>query len=307
MKSLRSLFILLPIFSVASCASEPKPPVETLQQTPVVALPTTIAEAVDSSYRSPANKERDAFRHPLETVQFFGLEPYMRVIEISPGAGWYSEILAPLLTPKGEFIAAVQTTGSEGLLKAVAEYKAWFEGKPELKATFIPLELGTPLAVSEPVDMIVTFRNVHNWMNQNKAQEEFKAFFAALKPGGILGVVEHRADPKKKQDPKAKSGYVKESEVIRYATTAGFKLDAKSEINANPKDSKDYPDGVWTLPPTFQKGDVDHQKYADIGESDRMTLRFIKAIPKEKAVKGSKGKVKEKDKAKVDPGTVSQP
>jgi len=294
--SLRAMLLVLPVMSFAACSTEPKAQPEepvtaaaAAAAVPAPVLPATIEEAITSEFRTPQNKERDAYRHPLETLKFFGLEPGMRVIEVSPGKGWYSEIIAPLLTAKGEFLPAVQDPGnSEYMQKAVGAYKEWFAAKPTVKATFIPFELGAPLVVTEPVDMVLTFRNVHNWMSQNKAQEAFKSFFVALKPGGILGVVEHRADPKKKQDPKGKSGYVKESEVIRMATAAGFKLDAKSEINANPKDTKDYPDGVWTLPPSLSKGDADRQKYIDIGESDRMTLRFIKPVTLKKPTKATK-------------------
>ncbi|RYZ60549.1 MAG: methyltransferase [Proteobacteria bacterium] len=284
MKSFRSLYLALPLLSTLACSSEPKAPAEAVETTaaaPAVReLPSTIPEAIDSSFRNPENKQRDAFRHPAETLQFFGLQPNMKVIEILPGQGWYTEILSPLLSKNGEYIAAVTDPGSsEYMQKAVATYKDWFVKNPEVKGTIIPFVWGAPLPVAEPVDMIVTFRNVHNWMGQNKTQEIFNSFFKALKPGGVLGVVEHRGNPKVKQDPKGKSGYVNESEVIKWATKAGFKLAEKSEINANPKDTKDYKDGVWTLPPSLKKGDVDRDKYVAIGESDRMTLRFVKPEP----------------------------
>lgn len=253
----------------------------------VPVIPDTLDEALQSEYRQASNKERDQFRHPKETLEFFGLQPTMRLVEISPGGGWYTEILAPYLTKKGTYIAALPASGdSEYMRKNEAKFREWFVSKPELKSTIIEFSADKPLAVGESVDMIVTFRNVHNWMNAGKGPASFKTFFQALKPGGVLGVVEHREDEKKKQDPKGKSGYVKESEVIKWAQQAGFKLDKKSEINANPKDTKDYAKGVWSLPPSYAEGEESKPKFSAIGESDRMTLRFIK--PESPKAKGRK-------------------
>lgn len=239
-------------------------------------LPKSIDEAVASSYRTPENLQRDQYRHPVETLKFFGLQPNMTVVEISPGAGWYLEILAPLLSGGGgRYIGALPpSAGSEYMTKLNDKVHAWITQHPEVKAEIT--SMSGEVAPAGTADMVLTFRNVHNWMTQGTQQEVFNKFFAALKPGGVLGVVEHRASEKGKQDPKAKSGYVKESEVIRLATKAGFKLDAKSEINANPKDTKDHPEGVWTLPPVLRLKEVNREKYVAIGESDRMTLRFIK-------------------------------
>lgn len=259
---------------------EVAPPAAAEPAAPGRTLPTTLDEALKSEFRSADNLPRDAFRHPKETLEFFGLKPDMKVVEISPSKGWYAEILAPYLSAKGEYVAAVTEAGeNEYLKKTNQEFADWYGKFSEVKVTTVAFDPAKPLAV-ENADMVLTFRNVHNWMGQGKADKAFKAFYAALKPGGILGVTDHRADKKAKGDSKAKKGYVKESDVIRFAEKAGFKLEGKSEINANPKDSKNYPEGVWNLPPTLKGGDKDRQKYVDIGESDRMTLKFVKPVKK---------------------------
>lgn len=265
------LFVLL--FVLGACQSSQKG-----NQASHKPLPTTIEEAVAGPFRNEENRARDVYRHPVETLQFFGLQPEMTVVEISPGAGWYMEILAPLVSAKGQYIAALPPSSSEYMKKLNEKVQAWIDSHPELAgkiqtATFNPPEDIVPEGTA---DMILTFRNVHNWMARGNAQEAFNAFYKALKPGGVLGVVEHRANAKSKRDPKAKSGYVREADVIAMAQKAGFKLEAKSEINANPKDTKNHPQGVWTLPPTFRLGEKDKEKYQAIGESDRMTLKFVK-------------------------------
>ncbi len=241
-------------------------------------LPTTIEEAVASPYRRDENRARDVYRHPVETLQFFGLTPEMTVVEITPGAGWYMEILAPLVASKGKYIAALPPSNSEYMARLNEKVQKWIDSHPELTGKIHTTTFNPPedIAPEGTVDMVLTFRNVHNWMARGNAQEAFNAFYKALKPGGILGVVEHRANPKSRRDPKAKSGYVHEAEVIQMAQKAGFKLVAKSEVNANPKDTKNHPEGVWTLPPTLRLGEKDKEKYLAIGESDRMTLKFIK-------------------------------
>ncbi len=241
-------------------------------------LPATIEEAVSSNYRTTDNRKRDVYRHPVETLNFFGLKPEMTVIEIAPGTGWYMEILAPLLNAKGQYIAALPVSDSEYMIKNNEKVKAWVNGYSILEGTVKFASFGPPADIvpEASADLVLTFRNVHNWMAGGSAQEAFNSFFRALKRGGVLGVVEHRADPKTKMDPKAVSGYVREADVISMAKKAGFKLDAKSEINANPKDLKTYPEGVWTLPPVLRLEDKDREKYLAIGESDRMTLKFIK-------------------------------
>jgi predicted methyltransferase len=246
-----------------------------------VVLPKTLQAAVNSSYRSIDNTNRDQYRHPLETLKFFGLQPNMTVVEITPGGGWYTEILAPFLASNGQYIGAIPPAGdsatqNEGNAKVIAWLKSHkeFDGH-ETIADFRP-PLALELAPEGTADMVVTFRNIHNWIASGNEDAVFAAFFKALKPGGVLGVVEHRADPKTKRDPKASSGYVLEKDVIAFAKKAGFKLEAKSQLNSNKKDKKDYADGVWTLPPTLRLKDKDREKYLAIGESDRMTLKFVK-------------------------------
>jgi Predicted methyltransferase len=232
-------------------------------------------------HRSAENKARDVYRHPKETLLFFGIRPEMRVVEVWPGAGWYTEIIAPLVKGSGRYYAAqyVPNPESRYVSRLLEEYDRKLRSRPDLYGEVIVTAFGprnTELAPPESVDMILTFRNIHNWMAEDWASEAFAAMYRALKPGGVLGVVEHRGDPSKPQDPRAKSGYVNEDYAIELIERAGFRLVAKSEVNANPRDTKDYEQGVWTLPPTFRLGDRDREKYAQIGESDRFTLKFIK-------------------------------
>lgn len=243
-------------------------------------LPGSLPEAISSPMRTAENVKRDSFRHPQETLDFFGLSPEMTVVEITPGAGWYTEILAPYLVGQGKYIMAVPalTESSPDYAKLNDQkLRAILARHPKVQekaviASFEPLK--QDITAADSVDMVLTFRNVHNWLGNNTAEAAFSAFFKALKPGGILGVVEHRYPEKKKFDPK--SGYMKESQVIDLARRAGFKLVAKSEINANPKDKANHPAGVWTLPPSLRLGEKDRSKYEAIGESDRMTLKFVK-------------------------------
>ncbi|MFW7381807.1 MAG: class I SAM-dependent methyltransferase [Oligoflexus sp.] len=273
---MKAVFPLAIMSFLAACTPSDKSPEEAVSAK-ARALPSSLEAAVNSPFRSEENRKRDQYRHPKETLEFFGIQPYMTVVEITPGAGWYTEILAPYLSAKGTYTAAVFPAGdSEYRQKILQKFDSWVKAQPELKvktSVFGPPE-EVNIAPAGSADMVLTFRNVHNWMGGGNADAAFAAFYKALKPGGVLGVVEHRANEKKENNPR--SGYVKESEVIRMAEKAGFKLDAKSEVNANPKDSKDYDTGVWTLPPTLRKGDEDRAKYVSIGESDRMTLRFVK-------------------------------
>jgi predicted methyltransferase len=232
------------------------------------------------SWRSAANKARDVYRHPKATLQFFGLQPDQTVIEITPAAGWYSEILAPLLRDNGHYIAAVSSGNnaedSQDLTALRAKFAA--DAAEYGKASIVTFNPKAPVfGPPGSADMVLTFRNVHNWAMAGTASAMFKAFYAVLKPGGTLGVVDHRAALGASFDAIKGTGYLPTDYVIKLATDAGFKLDAQSEINANPKDTKDYPKGVWTLPPTLTLGDQDRAKYLAIGESDRMTLRFVKA------------------------------
>lgn len=253
----------------------------TKKETPKAELPDTIAAAVASKYRTEENKRRDIYRHPAETLAFFGIKPDMTVVEIYPGAGWYMEIIAPLVAQKGKYIMATPSSNPEKPYTVVNEQKiqTWMSLHLEVSRNMVISTFNLPkaqeIAPENSADMVVTFRNVHNWMTNKFEKEAFASFFKVLKPNGVLGIVEHRELPNKR-DPLAKSGYVREQDVIKMAQAAGFRLVAKSEVNANPKDLKNHPEGVWTLPPSLKLGDKDKDKYLAIGESDRMTLKFIK-------------------------------
>ena len=232
-------------------------------------------------HRSEANRARDVYRHPKQTLLFFGIRPGMKVVEVWPGGGWYTEIIAPLVREKGKYYAATiaPDPGSEYITNQLKSYREMLAARPDLydKVEVTTLSAtGAELAPPGSVDMVVTFRNLHNWMSDGWAPQAIAAMFRALKPGGVLGVVEHRGRSDVPQDPQAKTGYVDEDFAVKLIEDAGFKLVAKSEINANPKDTKDYQQGVWTLPPTYRLGDQDKAKYAEIGESDRFTLKFVK-------------------------------
>jgi predicted methyltransferase len=230
--------------------------------------------------RSDANKARDKYRHPKETLAFFGIKPGMTVVEISPSAGWYTEILGPYLRESGTLYAAAGNPAAGE--KAAAGVKAFTDrlaAKPEYYGSTKVSVFGKGamnIAPAGSADSVLTFRNVHNWYMADFAPEAFKAFYAALKPGGVLGIEEHRLPENRPDSLMKESGYMKVSYVRKLAEAAGFKYVGASEINANPKDSKDYPKGVWTLPPNYAEGDKDKAKYAAIGESDRMTLKFVK-------------------------------
>lgn len=242
-----------------------------------------IDRALAGNHRSATNRARDVHRHPKETLSFFGLRQEMTVMEVWPGGGgWYTEVLAPVLKDRGRYIAAswdpkTDTKYVQDGLKAFAEKLA---ARPDLygKATVTALQYPDAMqpVPAGSVDMVLTFRNLHNWMAREAAGPMLSAMYAALKPGGILGIVEHRARDTVAQDPRAKSGYVREDYVIDLAEAAGFELIGRSDINANPRDTKDHPQGVWSLPPTFREGEVNRERYAAIGESDRLTLRFRK-------------------------------
>ncbi len=241
-------------------------------------------QAIAGNHREAKNVARDMYRHPKETLLFFGLEANMTVVEIWPGAGWYTEILAPVLRDKGKLYAAnlaLQSKATPDIRREFGqEYLKKLAGHPEIYDKITLTELQAPeytaIAPRGAADMVLTFRNVHNWAKDGNADATFKAFYDALKLGGILGVTDHRAKPGTSLQDMIRSGYVTEDYVIELARRAGFRLVAKSEINANPKDTKDHPKGVWTLPPTMRLGDQDREKYLAIGESDRMTLKFVK-------------------------------
>lgn len=244
----------------------------------------SLEKVVASKHRLPENIVRDEHRNPLETLQFFDVRPQHTVIEVSPGGGWYTEILAPYLRDRGNLILAIfsEQTESDYRRNINRVLKEKIEKGPEIYrnvsfTVFEPPNFMDPLAPSGTVDRILTFRNVHNWMRQGKAEEVFEVFYDALKPGGVLGLVQHRAaHGKEEQDLEAASGYVSQDYVIAMAKKAGFELAQTSEVNANPKDTADHPRGVWTLPPGLRMGDEDKKKYQAIGESDRMTLKLVK-------------------------------
>lgn len=243
---------------------------------------SALDSALAGEHRSEANRARDAYRHPVETLGFFGIAPDMTVVELWPGRGWYTEVLAPYLRDKGKLYAAHFPAQSnvEYYQKGLAAFKAMLAANPALYDRVVLTELGPPdsvaVAPAASADAVLTFRNMHNWMGQGNDVKVMQAAFAALKPGGVLGVVEHRAAANATAEQVKDSGYMTEEMVIKAAEAAGFVLEAKSEINANPRDTRDHPKGVWTLPPSLALGDTDREKYVAIGESDRMTLRFRK-------------------------------
>ncbi len=253
-----------------------------LLTTPLSAAESTealIEKAANGEHRSAENIARNQYRHPLETLAFFGLEAGMTVIEIAPGGLWYTEILAPVLKEKGRYIAA----GYDPDLPDQPEYR--YQQTTDMEKRFAEEELFSAAQIvrfSPPqvmalgsagsADMVLTFRNTHGWIREGIASDVYRSFYEVLKPGGVLGVVQHRG-------PSASegfTGYVTEAQLIKTAQDAGFVLEDYSEVNANPADSKDYAKGVWTLPPSLRLGDTDRDRYLAIGESDRMTLRFRK-------------------------------
>jgi len=245
-----------------------------------------LQEIASGEHRSEKNIARNDFRHPVETLNFFGIKNNMTVVEISPGGGWYTEILAPYLKDKGHYIAAGYDPASKinyfsRNAKKLAEKLAADQtnyGQTKLTVMQAPDKLN--FADENSADMVVSFRNTHNWMQSGHAEKVFAAIFKVIKPNGIFGLVQHRAGISNPEDTSGKLGYLKTEQVIQLAEKAGFRLIAQSEINANAKDSKDYKDGVWTLPPSYRLKDKDRAKYKTIGESDRMTLKFVKPAAK---------------------------
>lgn len=266
----------------------PNTSVEPDQPTNALVPPTSASDFTASqldavlagNWRSASNRARDAYRHPKATLQFLGVQPDQTLIEITPGGGWYSEILAPLLNDNGHYIAAVVAPKSDGEARrdeSALQHKFAVDPAHYGQAQVIQFDPRAPvLGAPGSADTVLTFRNVHNWVVAGTAPAMFKAFFAVLRPGGVLGVVDHRAADGARLAAVKDSGYLPTSYVEKLATDAGFVLDGSSEINANPKDTRDHPKGVWTLPPTLALGGQDRAKYLAIGESDRMTLRFVK-------------------------------
>ena len=240
--------------------------------------------AIAGGHRTPAFVARDVWRHPMETLSFMGIKPDMTVVEISPGGGWYTEILAPYLRDKGQLILAASDPASSNdySRRSAERLKTKLDAKP---AVYDKVKLGVfeppaklSYASAGSADLVLTFRNVHNWAANSDAVTTavFQSMFDTLKPGGVLGVVDHRLPPNRQFDPKFESGYVHVAYVLRIAQSVGFKLQDQSEINANPKDTADHPNGVWALPPTYANKDKDRARFEAIGESDRMTLKFVK-------------------------------
>ena len=238
-------------------------------------------QAVAAPHRSEANRARDQYRHPAETLAFFGVKPSDTVVELWPGGGWYTEILAPYLAERGTLIvAAPGARGLEGTTKRLGANPTVF-GK--VTATNFPSALGGTGVAPGTADVVLTFRNVHNWRGGSQHPEKvdysadaFREIFAMLKPGGVLGIEDHRLPEGADAEREKSSGYIKVSTIRRLAEQAGFRFAGASEVNANPKDTADWPKGVWTLPPNYAEGDAERAKYQAIGESDRLTLKFVK-------------------------------
>jgi len=269
--------------ALAGCQGKPKPP--------KAQPPKTIAEAVAGSWRSAADRARDPWRHPTESLTFWGLKPGATVVEFWPGSGWYTEILAPFLAATGGKLYAAHLQPGDppdpSASQMVAVFRAKYAAKSRLYGQAEVTAFGPssgPVAPAGSADLVLFLRNLHNWMAAGVAEKAFRDAFLALKPGGVLGVEEHRAAPGGVPDLLAESGYVDQAYAIRLAQEAGFQLAAASEVNANPKDTRDHPFGVWTLPPVRRsspRGEApdpafDHARYDGIGESDRMTLKFVK-------------------------------
>ncbi|QDO84444.1 class I SAM-dependent methyltransferase [Shewanella psychropiezotolerans] len=244
---------------------------------------SSLQQAVNSDFRQDKNASRDDFRHPLETLVFFDINPSDKVIELWPGGGWYAEILAPYLAVDGQYVAGnfdtqpIDEKKREGYkAKSGKKFETWLQDNRQQlgKATTVTFDPPTHyvLGGDASVDVVLTFRNLHNWAMKDQLEPVFESAYKVLKSGGTFGIVEHRA----KAGMDAKTGYMDEAKVIALAEKVGFTLVAKSEINANTKDTKDYPKGVWTLPPRLALDDLDKEKYLAIGESDRMTLKFTK-------------------------------
>lgn len=235
-----------------------------------------LTAAIQAPTRTPANVARDPYRHPAETLTFFGLKPGQTVVEIWPSGGWYTEILAPYLARRGTYYAATpDERGQAGVRKLQAAHPGHYD---KVRFTPFPAASGQSVIPAGTADLVLTFRNVHNWSfgATDRTQAAFDQMFAMLRPGGVLGVEEHHLPENLPGITEGKSGYVKRSSVLAYATKAGFTFVGESAVNANPRDTHDYPKGVWTLPPNYAEKDVDRARYAAIGESDRMTLKFVK-------------------------------
>ena len=243
-------------------------------------IDAALTQALQGSWRDPANAARDQYRHPRQTLEFFGLTPSMTVVQLWAGSGWYTELLAPVLKDHGQLIDAVVPAKGDSESDGTVRYLAKLKADPGVYGKVKVVDFSPPakldIGADGTADMVLTFRNLHNWQSRSQLDNVFQAAFKVLKHGGVFGMVEHRAAAGKTVDQVFKTGYMPVDYVIQEAEKAGFKLAGQSEANANAKDTKDYPNGVWTLPPTYTLGDKDRAKYTAIGESDRMTLKFVK-------------------------------
>lgn len=241
-----------------------------------------IEAALAGDHRAPANRARDVHRHPAATLGFFGLRPDQRVVEVQPGRGWYTEVLAPVLRERGKLLVATygEDNASEYLRELDLALMRKLAARPDVYDRVergvldnrAKIDLGPPGSA----DLVLVFRSVHNWIRFGGFERAFEAIHTVLRPGGTLGIVQHRAPAGADPEQSAQKGYVPEPWLVERLSEMGFELDARSEINANPRDTKDYEKGVWTLPPSFRLGDRERERYAAIGESDRMTLRFVR-------------------------------
>lgn len=261
--------LALALLAASGCASTPSRG----------SVSTALDAAIAGNHRPAEEVARDAYRHPRDTLLFFGLRPNQTVVEITPTGGWYTKIIAPVLRENGRYIAAMPpvVAGNAGSERTRRSFTDMLAARPDLfdRVTVADFAVGAGSVVpAGTADLVLTFRNVHNWMARGQAEAAFRDMFRALKPGGTLGVVEHRGNEAVPQDPRAASGYVNQSYAVQLIESAGFRLVGASEINANPKDTKDYP--VWSLPPNFMQGDTDRERFTAIGESDRFTLKFRK-------------------------------
>jgi predicted methyltransferase len=265
------------VLTMVACAPAPQP-----ATVPSSASESALQVALASTARTDRERARDAYRHPAETLAFFGVKDDSTVVELWPGGGYYTAILAPALAAHGRLVVthfdpagdpkSEDTQDARFLLDRLAKTPEAF-GKVARQQIAVP---EVSLGPDASADFVLTFRNVHNWIDAGYADRVFAAAARVLKPGGVLGVEEHRGKPGMTTKQITDTGYVPEDVVIQMAQAAGLRLAARSEVNANPKDTKDYAKGVWSLPPTFAEKDLNHDRYAAIGESDRMTLKFVK-------------------------------
>jgi predicted methyltransferase len=241
----------------------------------------TLVSAVASPSRSPKAVARDATRHPVEELTFFGIKPTMTVVELWPGGGYWTDILGAYLAKSGHYYVAFPVPGNAGEDAEANKLRTRIDSEKGRLGNVNETTLGPrhfDFAPAGSADLVLTFRNLHNWMDGGFAVEALAASFQALKPGGILGIEEHRGPNDKPQDPKAKNGYVRQDYTIQLAKTAGFEYVGSSEVNANPRDTKDWVDGVWTLPPTLSQGEKDRARYLAVGEADNYVMKFRKPL-----------------------------